>query len=369
MSQFTGHFSHISHSAEAYDENTSHSAEAYDEVQIDQSDQSEQFDQSNQSDQFDSQSFTTDAITTHAVALSDISSVIAYLLYNNPGDGLIPNQAQVTALQSLISDGVIPESITSRQWHNALWADNGGVLFQTLDQDPVIVHNIFDDQMIRARALVAKMIKKDISNVCIMDGHGRFLLCLMHALIEVGKSPDDYNIMIVENDPICQEWHRLFFPNVDVTLNNVLHLLRDTHISHLVTLGQIPYPTTYQLPFNLYDLTKTIFYLNFCSIGQSVNDFGHERFVDLLHYYAPFDNLMLSFSVRAMTRDGSLGNLVNYHIRPYWKFICSRGNFVSGFIRNIGVVAAPVVEEDDEDINVVCKRRRLCIISDDLDLI
>jgi len=273
----------------------------------------------------------------------------------------IPATEHVDALKFFITNDLIrpiqPSSMSNRDWHNALWNEDKSVLFRNLPLVPSVITAIFEDQMTRANALVAELISQDIKDVYTMDGHGRFLLCLIHALIEADEDPDDYNITIVEIDNVCHKWHELFFPNVTITLNNVLNLLYDTAHKHLnqdatedadvaddaddaddaeETEDEIVLP----------DLEKTFFYLNFCSIGDSVNKYGHDEFIDLLQYYAPFNNIMLSLSIRGMRRTSPLGYLVSYRMRNIWHGVCSRGNFLTGLIRN-QVVAGPVVIPED----------------------
>jgi hypothetical protein len=141
MSQLTGHFL-----------NTSHSAEAYVEEQEEQEQEQEQEDQEQ---------------------LLPLDEVIADILNTIPGDGFIPSMEQVFALETSITNGVIsPGTLSSLEWHNALWAHNGGVLFRNLHN----AQDIFEDQMVRAIALVVKMMSRHIKIVYIMDGHGRFLM-------------------------------------------------------------------------------------------------------------------------------------------------------------------------------------------------
>ena len=253
----------------------------------------------------------------------DINLIQNILDVQTNGDVFIPNQTQVDLLNTQIDSGLNnPGKLSNRQWHDQLWAQDGGVLFQ--HPRHIHVQQILHDQIVRANAIVQRMIERQFTSIYMMDGHGRFLLCFIHALIEAGQDPDEYDINIIDIDPYAHRWHELFFPNVSVSPNNILTLLSESinFAENMEEDGDIELPNP----------ETTFFYLNFCSIGESVTTFGIDEFIDLMRLYHRLNNTMLSFTVRAMTNNGEIGIMVRDVIAPMWTFVSNRGMFFSGFI-------------------------------------
>jgi hypothetical protein len=331
-----------------------------------------------------------DAIDENPDIIGNLRDAIEPILQNEAGDGFIPAIQHVEALEELVINGtIIPGDLTNRQWHDAFWDIDGGVLFCHLHLAPAVIATLFDDQMTRATLLVNEVVQRNMTDIYTMDGHGRFLLCMIHALIVAGEDPDVYNINIVEIDNVCHRWHELFFPaNVYVTLNNVLNLLYDSAVRHSDDQPAVEDQDELELP----NPVTTFFYLNFCSIGQSVNSYGHEHFIDLIRFYAPLNNIMLSFSIRGMNRYSPLGDLVSNRMRPFWQGVTYRVNFFTGFIRNhsadlpiannindvhipdeehsvvtVTVAVAATIDDDDDEVFMRRNPKKRRTIIDDLE--
>jgi hypothetical protein len=259
-------------------------------------------------------------------SLPDIIDEILGIECDNADDIFIPNPNQLAKLHAMTTQGnFVPNVFNTREWHDELWGDNGGALFQSLAHPNIAA--IFEDQMQRAEALVNRMIQSGRTSIYFMDGHGRFLLCFIHALIEAGQDPDEYEINIVEKDETCNIFHELFFPKNVYAINaNVLN----------------------QLTESIGNDEDAFFYLNFCSIGQTAINYGIDEFSDLLYQCAPMHNLMLSFTTRAMQRKGPIGRLVYDSIRPIWEYVSHRASFVTGFITDGQEAQAAQADQADQ---------------------
>ena len=67
-----------------------------------------------------------------------------------------------------------------------------------------------------------------------MDGHGRFLLCLIHVLIERGFDPDSVDITFVDINEHADNWHKIFFPrSTFATRNDVIRLMSDAYRQYI----------------------------------------------------------------------------------------------------------------------------------------
>lgn len=141
----------------------------------------------------------------------------------------------------------------------------------------------------RVKLFVAMIQKNSITNLVILDGHGRFLFALLEALFKT-KEPSLMNIEItvVERDQSVHEWHQLFFPR-DV------RCVRGDIYSHQSIPRQ-----------------ETLTYFNFCGIGGAS---GLEQFLTQLH-----SSCLLSFSTRGFRGERSLERFFPSHLRRGFHF-------------------------------------------------
>ena len=247
----------------------------------------------------------------------------------------IPTANQLGMLAQKVKRGKILDfsRLSNQSWHDALWADNGGILFNAFNH--AHPRSLFADQMTRARYLVQLYVQNSATQIVLMDGHGRFLLCLIHALIEQGINPNAVVITFVDIDEHADSWHQAFFPrDTYATRNDVLKLMVDSYQHYIVDESDAD-PDLPDLP----DPRSTIFYLNFCAVSDAIANFeltdGKGAFIDLLVNYADLRNTMFSYFIRGMSLTGYTGrtiNRINNRLKLL-ELVCSRGKFCTAFVR------------------------------------
>ena len=199
---------------------------------------------------------------------------------------------------------------TGTRWLEIMWDDEHNVLFEHHRSNQKLI----DDQMERARFLVAEMQSQGLRRLRTMDGHGRFLMCFFRALQEAGENIDSYEVEICDIDPIATEWHlRLFPSNVIAYEGNILENLE-------AITGTAEVERT------------TMLYLNFCSLGHQAPDVL--EFLKSLINVHHVPSIMLSFLHRNATGHGLLSDTMReFKQRFDWSMISKRGNFISTMVR------------------------------------
>jgi hypothetical protein len=250
--------------------------------------------------------FNTNLLNTLLVAFYNSSSNFKYktikkikyilqkdILINNTCK-FIPSHNQSILLeeniksQSIINFG----KLSNKEWYKLFWDTNGGVLFDVLGHES---KQIFRDQMIRAKFLANQLINKNIYEIYILDGHGRFILCLFHFLYKNDYDINRLDLNICDINPFAHKWHELFLPkNVSAIPKNILDIAAEISMDYD------------ELPF---------LYLNFCALGPTLKDNiyssvnNEETLKNIIKLFS--NNLMISYSVRGTKKDGFVGNFIN----------------------------------------------------------
>ncbi|MBT6965667.1 MAG: hypothetical protein HOA01_05525, partial [Flavobacteriales bacterium] len=106
---------------------------------------------------------------------------------------LMPDECQYIVLHQML------DSLNMADMSNSDWLDmlgDGNSLFDSLSNGA----QIMEDQMIRAREIVERMIQLGITNLRTMDGHGRFVYCFLKAIQERGLDVNQWTLDIVDID-------------------------------------------------------------------------------------------------------------------------------------------------------------------------
>ena len=270
-----------------------------------------------------------------APSADEIRRSIPYLgrILGSEAGEFIPSARQVRMLAQEVQRGNILDfsRLSIRRWHDALWASDGGVLFHALDHGQI--ERIFDDQMLRAHYLARLCVQNRATQIVLMDGHGRFLLCLIHELIGQGVDLDNVAITFVDIDEHADSWHQAFFPrDTYAVCTDVLEYMVDSYQHYLVDESDAD--------TDLPDPRSTIFYLNFCAVSNAIANFeriyGFKAFSKLMVDYAPLRNTMFSYSIRNINRlKSAYVNIRKLNLKfKLFELVSSRGNFCTAFVRH-----------------------------------
>ncbi len=157
------------------------------------------------------------------------------------GNSLMPEECQYVVLHQML------DSMNMRDLSNSDWLEmlgDGKVLFDSLSNGV----QIREDQMLRAREIVEKMIHLGIKNLRTMDGHGRFIYCFLKVLQEKGLDVNEWTLDVADIDQSVNGWHRWFLPDGVLVLSENILDLTDV------------------------DLEQTLNYFNFCGLYKQELD-------------------------------------------------------------------------------------------------
>ena len=184
-------------------------------------------------------------------------------------------------------------------WYSLMENHGDPVLFR------VVGDRVQSDQDIRARQIVRCLEERNITRIRLMDGHGRMLFSIMHALVLAGKNLHNYTFEVYDICEQAHEWHSHFFPE-----SNVISIQRN------ILLDEVP--------------AGTFLYLNFTSIG----DQGDAIMTFLMrHFETKTVPIMISFLARNAAHGGVLSDFIlSIRHNFNWTFISNRGLFYSGLI-------------------------------------
>ena len=220
-------------------------------------------------------------------------SIIAYFLFLT-NKSFIPTEEQVQYLVNLNKPRVECISL----WHDMLWNDDIPSLFQLVPKSG----DVLEDQLIRARELINLEKEEETYHIQTMDGHGRFLLSLIHVLLETGEDVNRWTFTFIDNNYTVHRWHELFFPNAS-----------NIRLIHGDILDNI-------------DNNATV-YFNFC--GTENEDFRYDLYNTIRYITKNRENklsVMLSLSIRgARCKLNNNDELTNYGL---YKAILGGGNVV-----------------------------------------
>ncbi|VVU95447.1 hypothetical protein CPAV1605_1198 [seawater metagenome] len=150
---------------------------------------------------------------------------------------LMPDECEYVVLHQMLN------SMNMKDLSNSDWLDmlgDGNVLFDGLSNGD----QVKEDQMIRAREIVEKMLHLGIKNLRTMDGHGRFIYCFLKVLQEKGLDVNEWTLDVVDLDERVNGWHRWFLPDGILVLSENIFDMTDV------------------------DLAQTLNYFNFCGLHK-----------------------------------------------------------------------------------------------------
>lgn len=136
---------------------------------------------------------------------------------------LMPNKEARRQLRTILKKyNLSLNTLTRKEWYNLISEkDILESLFLDLENG---MKQKLEDQHERARILV-QILENDPNktSVTILDGHGRFLYCLLKELRKSKKSRvRNIQIIVVDQDPDVHKWHCIFFPkDVDCFEGNI----------------------------------------------------------------------------------------------------------------------------------------------------
>ncbi|XP_038050844.1 uncharacterized protein LOC119723994 [Patiria miniata] len=172
-----------------------------------------------------------------------------------------------------------------RQFHSILHPVNNmvdgkmefkGTLFEVFDSKQTNM-NEYNDQNKRARKLVEEMTRCNSKKIFLLDGHGRMLLSIIHAMIEQGLDPDSYEFVVVDNVKECHCFHEHLFPqSVTCECKDILEI----------------------------GLGKTdMLYMNFCSIPSRVENILFNKEEVLKWVWERMKTMKCGIMISAVIRD------------------------------------------------------------------
>ena len=191
---------------------------------------------------------------------------------------LIPSKSQVRALNKL---DIGPQ--TTKEWHDAIWYDrdenNVPIIFGAFPEKHR--KNALEDQLVRANAIIDRMVEQGLTRLITLDGHGRLLWCIIHSLIVRNIDYSKWTIEVPDIDQNAHDWHKGFLPN---------------------DVFRIPENTVSILSLEKYSpkYTKGCFiYMNFCGLGN------HETRNEVLNFIHSLAKpaVMLSVSIRSKCKE------------------------------------------------------------------
>jgi len=138
------------------------------------------------------------------------------------------------------------DKLSFTEWIDLLDNGLGGLFFGKLK-------NKLPDQEMRAKIVVDLLLKYNLYGLCLFDGHGRMIYCIIKEFIARNINPDDYYFYIFDIHLETHIWHNEFFP-----MKNCCNI-NDNIFNE------------YNNSEKIYDhLAKDcLYYLNFCGLGDN----------------------------------------------------------------------------------------------------
>ncbi len=185
-------------------------------------------------------------------------------------NALQPNRYDVKALRTCKDYLNFTKEATPISWYKAIPLESLFCVNKIGNKRKLL------DQMKRANILV-DMLTDDHTEIVTMDGHGRFVRCLIQALALNEKKAhliDKIKIILVDNfldkygKPIVSMWHRKFLPQSIVT-------------------------SVYGNIYSYKPSNNRLVYLNFCGLGGAE---GAVNFINYMNNIKTTESLMMSIS-------------------------------------------------------------------------
>ena len=221
-------------------------------------------------------------------------------IFNNSGK----HQFEITEDQVKIlnKSSIKFSEIDPKLWLKIVWHNDGTFLFPSSTSQKVR-NNIIKDQMTRADAIVNYMIQNNIFKIRTMDGHGRFVMCLLNSLENHQVNINDYQIELIDINRNVTDWHKIFMPS------NVKVITDQNGNGYNILESEL-------------DFSETCLYLNFCGIGSFLDDLNNY----LLNKTNDIYKIFLSFSSRGKRPGPKFDRSVkDYQLNG--QFISRRSNF------------------------------------------
>jgi hypothetical protein len=259
------------------------------------------------------------------------------ILKKNDTNHFIPSPLQTALIDDAIKQKFCPDygKMGIVEWHNKLWDDSdGGPLFAMLGK---IAKSVLYDQLDRANKIIQKMIETNKMTIYTMDGHGRFLLCLIHQIIALGKDPNLFTFCFIDINRFANKWHEVFFPHqcYAIHVDILAYMSNSFNHTYFPNEFQNVMPDLDNNDIDFADVNVSFFYLNFCGITKAIESYGIRNFKSLMKTYAECNNIALSLSARGLGQSSnSPAACVLKHLTKLkmWHPFANRGMFHSGFI-------------------------------------
>jgi len=213
------------------------------------------------------------------------------------------------------------DKLSFTEWIDLLDNGLGGLFFGKLK-------NKLPDQEMRAKIVVDLLLKYNLYGLCLFDGHGRMIYCIIKEFIARNINPDDYYFYIFDIHLETHIWHNEFFP-----MKNCCNI-NDNIFNE------------YNNSEKIYDhLAKDcLYYLNFCGLGD--NHSNIKKFIS--NSYTP---VILSCSRRCPNARKNETNRLIHNLRRIshrkMEKKCYLGLFETYVIENRG---GPLDENRDEPL-------------------
>jgi len=133
------------------------------------------------------------------------------------------------------------DKLSFTEWIDLLDNGLGGLFFGKLK-------NKLPDQETRAKIVVDLLLKNNLYGLCLFDGHGRMIYCIIKELLSRNINPDNYYFYIFDIHLETHIWHNEFFPMKNCCNINDNIFNEYTHLS-----------------------MNCVYYLNFCGLGNNHN--------------------------------------------------------------------------------------------------
>ena len=116
--------------------------------------------------------------------------------------------------------------------------------------------NKLPDQEMRAKIVVDLLLKNNLYGLCLFDGHGRMIYCIIKEFIARNINPDNYYFYIFDIHRETHIWHNEFFP-----MKNCCNI-NDNIFNEYTNSGKI---------YNHLAM-DCVYYLNFCGLRNNHNN-------------------------------------------------------------------------------------------------
>ena len=162
------------------------------------------------------------------------------------------------------------DKLSFTEWIDLLDNGLGGLFFGKLK-------NKLPDQETRAKIVVDLLLKNNLYGLCLFDGHGRMIYCIIKELLSRNINPDNYYFYIFDIHLETHIWHNEFFP-----MKNCCNINDNIFNEYTVSISN-EYTNSGKIYHHL--AMDCVYYLNFCGLGNNHNHMIPLQFLAINHKF------------------------------------------------------------------------------------